>query len=103
MTGQEDIENTVSKSEERIRSLEEGSCMGAISLPLHGSLPPEMQVRVFQPAPQNCRRFIVATNIAETSLTVDGVVYVIDSGYVKERNYNPSKGMYSLDIVKISR
>ncbi|XP_020523399.1 probable pre-mRNA-splicing factor ATP-dependent RNA helicase DEAH4 isoform X2 [Amborella trichopoda] len=103
MTGQEDIEKTVSKLEERIRSLEEGSCMGAIILPLHGSLPPEMQVRVFQPAPQNCRRFIVATNIAETSLTVDGVVYVIDSGYVKQRYYNPSKGMYSLDIVKISR
>ncbi|ERN06761.1 hypothetical protein AMTR_s00005p00123270 [Amborella trichopoda] len=45
MTGQEDIEKTVSKLEERIRSLEEGSCMGAIILPLHCSLPPEMQVR----------------------------------------------------------
>eukprot|EP00262_Sarcandra_glabra_P021476 TRINITY_DN9128_c0_g2_i1.p1 TRINITY_DN9128_c0_g2~~TRINITY_DN9128_c0_g2_i1.p1 ORF type:complete len:506 (+),score=100.44 TRINITY_DN9128_c0_g2_i1:147-1520(+) len=77
--------------------------MDAIILPLHGSLPPEMQVRVFSPAPSNCRRFIVATNIAETSLTVDGVVYVIDSGYVKQRQYNPSSGMYSLDIVQISR
>ncbi|KAM7468744.1 hypothetical protein LguiB_016306 [Lonicera macranthoides] len=112
MTGQDDIEKLVSKLEERIQGLEEGSCMDAIVLPLHGSLPPEMQasvaalmwhVRVFNPPPPNCRRFIVATNIAETSLTVDGVVYVIDSGYVKQRQYNPSSGMYSLDVVQISR
>ncbi|XXG45040.1 hypothetical protein AAC387_Pa02g0231 [Persea americana] len=103
MTGQDDIEKMVSKLEEKVLSLEEGSCMDAIILPLHGSLPPEMQVRVFSPAPPNCRRFIVATNIAETSLTVDGVVYVIDSGYVKQRQYNPATGMYSLDIVQISK
>lgn len=103
MTGQDDIEKLVSKLEDRVRSLDEGSCMDAIILPLHGSLPPEMQVRVFSPPPPNCRRFIVATNIAETSLTVDGVVYVIDSGYVKQRQYNPSTGMYSLDVVQISK
>ncbi|KAK1403211.1 RNA helicase [Heracleum sosnowskyi] len=103
MTGQDDIEKLVSKLEEKIRSLEEGSCMDAIVLPLHGSLPPELQIRVFSPPPPNCRRFIVATNIAETSLTVDGVVYVVDSGYVKQRHYIPSTGMYSLDVVQISR
>ncbi|XP_034695212.1 probable pre-mRNA-splicing factor ATP-dependent RNA helicase DEAH4 isoform X3 [Vitis riparia] len=103
MTGQDDIEKLVVKLEERVRSLEEGSCMDAIILPLHGSLPPELQVRVFSPPPPNCRRFIVATNIAETSLTVDGVVYVIDSGYVKQRQYNPLTGMYSLDVVQISK
>ncbi|KAL1366651.1 hypothetical protein AAHE18_03G375000 [Arachis hypogaea] len=102
MTGQDDIEKLVSKLEDKVRSLEEGSCMDAIILPLHGSLPPELQVRVFNPPPPSCRRIIVATNIAETSLTVDGVVYVIDSGYVKQRQYNPSTGMYSLDIVQIS-
>lgn len=103
MTGQDDIEKLVSKLEDKVRSLEEGSCMDAIILPLHGSLPPEMQVRVFSPPPPNCRRFVVATNIAETSLTVDGVVYVIDSGYVKQRQYNPATGMYSLDVVQISK
>ncbi|XP_072979353.1 probable pre-mRNA-splicing factor ATP-dependent RNA helicase DEAH4 isoform X1 [Typha angustifolia] len=103
MTGQDDIDKMVSKLEERVQNLEEGSCMDALVLPLHGSLPPEMQVRVFSQTPPDCRRFIVATNIAETSLTVDGVVYVIDSGYVKQRQYNPSTGMYSLDVVQISK
>ncbi|KAH9303077.1 hypothetical protein KI387_014660, partial [Taxus chinensis] len=103
LTGQDDIDKTVSKLEDRIQSLEEGSCMDAIILPLHGSLPPELQVRVFTAAPPNCRRIIVATNIAETSLTVDGVVYVIDPGFVKQRQYNPGTGMYSLDVVQISR
>ncbi|KAK4716063.1 hypothetical protein R3W88_014401 [Solanum pinnatisectum] len=103
LTGQDDIEKLVLKLEERVQSLEEGSCMDALILPLHGSLPPEMQVRVFSPPPPNCRRFIVSTNIAETSLTVDGVVYVIDSGYVKQRQYNPSTGMYSLEVVQISK
>lgn len=103
MTGQDDIEKLVSKLEDKVRALEEGSCMDAIIFPLHGSLPPELQVRVFSPPPPNCRRIIVATNIAETSLTVDGVVYVIDSGYVKQRQYNPSSGMYSLDVVQISK
>ncbi|KAF7047844.1 hypothetical protein CFC21_056707 [Triticum aestivum] len=103
MTGKDDIDKMVSKLEERIQNLEEGSCMDALVLPLHGSLPPEQQVRVFSPAPPNCRRFIVATNVAETSLTVDGVVFVVDCGYVKQRQYNPSTGMYSLDVVEISR
>ncbi|XP_055810477.1 probable pre-mRNA-splicing factor ATP-dependent RNA helicase DEAH4 isoform X3 [Solanum dulcamara] len=103
LTGQDDIEKLVLKLEERVQSLEEGSCMDALILPLHGSLPPEMQVRVFSHPPPNCRRFIVSTNIAETSLTVDGVVYVIDSGYVKQRQYNPSTGMYSLEVVQISK
>ncbi|CAJ2677599.1 probable pre-mRNA-splicing factor ATP-dependent RNA helicase DEAH4 isoform X2 [Trifolium pratense] len=103
MTGQDDIEKLVSKLEDKVRALDEGSCMDAIIIPLHGSLPPELQVRVFSPPPPNCRRIIVATNIAETSLTVDGVVYVIDSGYVKQRQYNPSSRMYSLDVIQISK
>ncbi|MCO5597453.1 hypothetical protein L7F22_051531 [Adiantum nelumboides] len=61
------------------------------------------EVRVFAPSPPSCRRIIVATNIAETSLTVDGVVFVIDPGVVKQHQYAPATGMYSLVVVQISR
>ena len=61
------------------------------------------QARVFAPAPEGCRRCIVATNIAETSITVAGVVYVIDPGMVKEKNYNPATGLDSLNVNPISR
>lgn len=62
-----------------------------------------MQARVFAPGPPNCRRVIVATNIAETSITVEGVVYVIDPGLVKQKSHNPQTGMDSLEVVPISR
>ena len=62
-----------------------------------------VQARVFAPGPANCRRVIVATNIAETSITVEGVVYVIDPGLVKQKSHNPQTGMDSLEVVPISR
>lgn len=62
-----------------------------------------LQARVFAPGPPNCRRVIVATNIAETSITVEGVVYVIDPGLVKQKSHNPQTGMDSLEVVPISR
>ena len=58
---------------------------------------------MFTPPPEGCRRLIVATNIAETSITVDGVVYVVDPGVVKQKSYNPATGMESLAITAISR
>ena len=61
------------------------------------------QARVFAPPPEGCRRLIVATNIAETSITVDGVVYVVDPGVVKQKSYDPATGMDSLGVVPISR
>lgn len=66
-------------------------------------MPPEMQARVFAESPPGCRRCIIATNIAETSITVNGVVYVIDPGMVKQKHYNARTAMDSLDIVPISR
>ncbi len=62
-----------------------------------------LQARIFAPPPEGVRRCIVATNIAETSVTVDGVVYVVDSGVVKQKTYNPATGMDSLSVVPISR
>ena len=48
-----------------------------------------MQAKIFDPAPEGTRKCIVSTNIAETSLTVDGILYVIDSGYCKMKVRSP--------------
>lgn len=65
MTGQDDIEKLVLKLEERIQSLEEGSCMDAIVLPLHGSLPPELQESLSSPSPSFCYFVLLLTSDSE--------------------------------------
>lgn len=58
-------------------------------LPLYSALPPSQQRRVFEKVPSGTRKIVVATNVAETSLTIDGVVYVIDCGFSKQKVFNP--------------
>jgi ATP-dependent RNA helicase HrpB len=70
-------------------------------LPLHGALPFDAQARVLEPLPE--RKVILATNIAETSLTIDGVRTVIDSGLARVPSYDPRRGMDRLDLKRISR
>ncbi|KAM5577142.1 ATP-dependent RNA helicase DEAH12, chloroplastic-like [Rosa sericea] len=75
---------------------------GAIALPLHGKLSFEEQSNVFQNYPGK-RKIIFATNLAETSLTIPGVKYVIDSGMVKESKFEPGSGMNVLRVCRISQ
>jgi HrpA-like RNA helicase len=70
-------------------------------LPIYSQMPSDLQAKIFQPS--KARKVIVATNIAETSLTVDGVKFVIDSGYAKVKVYDPRIGMDSLLITPISQ
>jgi superfamily II DNA/RNA helicase len=72
-----------------------------IILPLHGSMNPEEQNKIFEVSDK--RKIIVATNIAETSVTIDGIKHVIDSGVAKENRYDPITGISALKIVKISQ
>jgi len=72
-------------------------------LPLHGSLPAEEQKRVFLRPPKNVVKVVLATNVAETSITIDDVGFVIDSGRVKEERYEAVRRMASLEDVLVSR
>lgn len=74
-----------------------------VCLQLHGRLRPDEQQLVFASTPEGKRKVVFATNSAETSITIDGVRFVIDSGVVKEMRFDPKKNMSSLDVVSVSQ
>ena len=72
-------------------------------LPLYSLLSAEDQAKVFAPVPEDHRLIVIATNIAETSITIPGISYVVDAGRQKCRNYNSGTGVASYDIMWISK
>jgi pre-mRNA-splicing factor ATP-dependent RNA helicase DHX38/PRP16 len=101
MTGQEDIEVTCQVINERLEELNDPPPLSV--LPMYSQLPADLQAKIFEKADSNSRKVIVSTNIAETSLTVDGIIYVVDTGYNKLKVYNPKIGMDALQITPISQ
>jgi ATP-dependent RNA helicase HrpB len=77
--------------------------VGADVIPLHGNLAPEQQDRAILPSPPGSRKVVLATSIAETSLTIDGVRVVVDAGLSRVPRYSPRKGMTRLVTVRVSR
>lgn len=73
------------------------------TLALHGELPVEQQSRVLQPSQDGRRRVVLATNVAESSVTLPGVRVVIDSGLAREPRYDPNSGFSRLDVVSIAQ
>ncbi|KAF6845256.1 pre-mRNA splicing factor ATP-dependent RNA helicase prp16 [Colletotrichum musicola] len=101
MTGQEDIEVTCELIQRRLDALNDPPKLSI--LPIYSQMPADLQAKIFDRAPPGVRKCIVATNIAETSLTVDGIKYVVDAGYSKMKVYNPKMGMDTLQITPISQ
>ncbi|OAA56582.1 mRNA splicing factor RNA helicase [Niveomyces insectorum RCEF 264] len=101
MTGQEDVEVTCELVRERLDTLKDPPKLRI--LPMYSQMPTDLQAKIFDKAPPGVRKCIVATNIAETSLTVDGIMYVVDPGYSKLKVYNPRMGMDTLQITPISQ
>ena len=101
MTGQEDIECTCELVRERLDALNDPPELSI--LPIYSQMPADLQAKIFDRAPPGVRKCIVATNIAETSLTVDNIMYVVDAGYSKLKVYNPRMGMDTLQITPISQ
>lgn len=106
MTGQDEIEAACHALQERMEQLLASTQKGVsqlLILPIYSQLPADLQAKIFQKAEEGARKCIVATNIAETSLTVDGIFYVIDTGYGKMKVYNPKMGMDALQVFPVSR
>ncbi|KKY13718.1 putative atp-dependent rna helicase dhx8 [Phaeomoniella chlamydospora] len=102
LTGQEEIDTSCEILYERMKALGPG-VPELIILPVYSALPSEMQSRIFDPAPPGSRKVVIATNIAETSITIDQIYYVIDPGFVKQNAYDPKLGMDSLIVTPISQ
>ncbi|XP_031287502.1 probable pre-mRNA-splicing factor ATP-dependent RNA helicase DEAH9 isoform X2 [Pistacia vera] len=102
LTGQDDIDTAVHLLTEEARISRKNSS-GLIILPLYSGLSRAEQELVFSPTPRGKRKVVISTNIAETSLTLEGIVYVVDSGFSKQRFYNPISDIENLVVAPISK
>ncbi|KAG6860462.1 DEAH-box ATP-dependent RNA helicase prp43 [Termitomyces sp. Mi166 len=112
LTGEEEIEDACRKIKLEADDLinQDPESVGPLTcIPLYSSLPPQQQQRIFDPPPPSRpdgpagRKVVVSTNIAETSLTIDGIVYVVDPGFSKQKVYNPRIRVESLLVSPISK
>ena len=120
LTGQDEVETAAEELSRRTRAMgskikaSSRSCPHCLShasplaqelivAKIYSTLPSDQQAKIFEATPPGARKVVLATNIAETSLTIPGIVYVVDAGFVKMTSYNPRTGMESLVITPISK
>ena len=102
LTGQEEIETAAEVLTQRTRNL--GSRIAELIVcPIYANLPSEQQAKIFEKTPKGARKVVLATNIAETSLTIDGITYVIDTGFNKQKSFDAKYGMESLVVTPVSQ
>ena len=110
LTGQEEIEVAHRLINERIKALTDSDIDGSRAgrrklhvVPMYAALPPDKQLLAFEPVPEGDRKVVLSTNIAETSITIPGIRYVVDPGFVKSRSFNPGLGADLLQVLPISK
>mmetsp|Transcript_26254 Transcript_26254/g.38918 ORF Transcript_26254/g.38918 Transcript_26254/m.38918 type:complete len:1058 (+) Transcript_26254:41-3214(+) len=102
LTGQEEIETAAEILTLRTKGL--GSRIRELLIcPIYSTLPSDMQAKIFEPTQEGARKVVLGTNIAETSLTIDGICFVVDTGFCKQKSYNPRTGMESLIVTPVSK
>jgi pre-mRNA-splicing factor ATP-dependent RNA helicase DHX15/PRP43 len=108
LTGEEEIESACRQLRKECARYPD--CGELAVVPLYSTLPPAQQQKIFEPGPSpkypggpNGRKCVVATNIAETSITIDGIVYVVDPGFAKQKVYNPRIRVESLLVSPVSK
>ncbi|CAJ0564601.1 unnamed protein product, partial [Mesorhabditis spiculigera] len=102
LTGQEEIETIQEALIEKTKALGQ-KIKELIILPIYANLPSDLQSKIFEPTPPNARKVVLATNIAETSVTIDGICYVIDPGFSKQNSFDARAGVEHLHVVTISK
>ena len=102
LTGKEEIDTSAEILYERMKALGP-SVPELVVLPIYGALPSEIASKIFEPPPPGGRKVVIATNIAETSITIDGIFFVIDPGFVKQTAYDAKLGMDRLQVTPISQ
>ncbi|XP_014218187.1 putative ATP-dependent RNA helicase DHX33 [Copidosoma floridanum] len=103
LTGQEEIEAAATAARQAAKQLDGKGYPPLKVFPLYSALPTHQQLEAFKPSPPGMRKLVLATNVAETSVTIGGIRSVIDSGMVKERTHHPTTGLDVLRIDKISK
>ena len=109
LPGQDDIETLTNLLEEKLNDVKECrvSVKGVIKnydvIPLYAAMSPDEQLKAFIPPIDGVRKYVLATNIAETSVTISGIKYVIDVGFVKTRMIQPTTGLDMLKIIPVSQ
>ncbi|KAJ3324624.1 putative ATP-dependent RNA helicase dhx33 [Boothiomyces sp. JEL0866] len=102
LTGQEEIENLETLINEQGKTLP-SNVDQLLVCPIFGNQSSTQQTQVFEPTPPGMRKVVIATNIAETSITISGIKYVVDCGMVKIKGFNPKSGIETLSVQPISK
>ena len=102
LTGQEEVDTAAEILIQRTKGL--GTKIPELIITrIYSTLPSDLQAEIFNPTPPGARKVVLATNIAETSITIDGIKYVIDPGFCKQKSYNPRTSMESLIVTPVSK